>query len=140
MSNDLTEDQLEEQDSAPKRTPGELMDLMTVIRDERRYLAEKDSLLHDQWRALEAELLLLLDEQGMKRASNDNVTATVTVESVPNVQDWDEFLEFCRESDSMHLLQRRVATRAWRELLQADMPVPGVEPYSQRKISLRKRS
>lgn len=121
-------------------TPGSIMRAMEIIRDERRAISARDEILVEQWRTLEMALLTTMDEQGVRRASGDTVTATITTEEVPNVIDWDEFLRHIVETNSPHLLQRRVATRAWRELLHSDQPTPGIEPFNQRKISLRKRS
>jgi hypothetical protein len=38
---------------------------------------------------------------------------------------------------ALHLLQRRPATAAFRELQEAGEAVPGLEPFTKRAISLR---
>ena len=121
-------------------TVGELVSQMVTIRDERGHIAEKDKLLREEWRTLETVLMAKLDEQGMKRATVDGVaTATLTVQDVPNVVDWDLLYEWILENKATHMLQRRVATAAFRELHDAGEIIPGVEPFSKRSISLRKR-
>jgi len=43
-----------------------------------------------------------------------------------------------KENDALFLLQRRPAAAAYRELLESGQTIPGVEPYTQRQIGLRK--
>lgn len=133
----------------PQETPAEESDPLTVrelveqlveIRDERSHISEKDKILGDRFRAIETVLMAKLDEQGMKRATVDGVaTATLTEVVLPQVRDWDAVYEYILRTDSMHLLQKRPAAAAFRELIDAGESVPGIDPYTKRSISLRKR-
>lgn len=119
-------------------TTGELIKELTQIRDDKRELNKRLKELNEEWRTVEALLMLRLDAQGMKRASTDDGTATITTDEVPLVRDWDEALKFMREQDQMHFLQRRIATAAWKEFRKAGYELPGVDVYNKREISLRK--
>lgn len=119
-------------------TTGDIIALMLETREERRTIAARDKELIEVWRSLEMELLLRLDEQSMTKASTGFGTATITETVLPQVQDWDEFYEHIKETDSFYLLQKRVAAAAYRELQQAGEDVPGISPYPQRSINLRK--
>ena len=135
---DLGPEDLELPDDDPI-TVGELVQQMLDIRDERSHIEEKDKLLREQWRGLETVLMAKLDEQGMKRATVDGVaTATLTVQTLPQVVDWDAFYEYVIENKAMHMLHRRVSSGAFRELNDAGEVVPGVDAYDKRSISLRK--
>lgn len=121
-------------------TVRELVENLVNIRDERSNLSEKDKFLSEQYRAVESVLMAKLDEQGMKRATVDGVaTATLTESVVPNVVDWDALYEYILANNATHLLQRRPSTAAFRELHDMGESVPGIEPYTKRSISLRKR-
>lgn len=120
-------------------TPGQIIAEMFEIRNERKRISERDKVLVDIWRTLEAELMRLGDEMGMRRMSSDLGTATITAEVLPLVDDWDDVHRYIVENDACHLLQRRVSSAAFRELQDAGIDVPGLSPYTQRKISLRKR-
>lgn len=65
-------------------------------------------------------------------------TATVTESEQPNVTDWDDFYKYIIENDMMHLLQKRAAANACRELWEMGDEIAGVEPYTKRALSLRK--
>ena len=122
-------------------TVRELIEQLVEIRDEKTHLTEKDKILGEQYRALETVLMAKLDEQGMKRATIDGVaTATLTEQVVPNVTDWDAVYGYILENEAMHLLQKRPATAAFRELHESGEAIPGIEPYTKRTISLRKRT
>jgi hypothetical protein len=119
-------------------TPGDLVAKLTEVRDARRAVAARDKELVEEWRAAEAALMAVLDAQGTNKVGTPAGTATLTEDDVPLVKDWDTFLNDCRENDRLYLLQRRVATKAWKELKDNGFEVAGVETYKKRSISLRK--
>ena len=119
-------------------TVGELVKELTQIRDDKRALNARLKELNEEWRCVEALLMLRLDAQGMKRASTDEGTATITTDEVPLIHDWDAALAYMRDNDALHFLQRRIATAAWKEYRAAGFEVPGIEVYNKREISLRK--
>jgi len=119
-------------------TPGEIIKAMDEVRDERRKISARDKQLVELWRGLEAQMLHYADEQGVKQVATDVGTATVTFETLPNVADWDALYAYILENQALHMLQRRVSSASFRELQDAGEDVPGIEPYIQRKVSLRK--
>lgn len=119
---------------------GDIVRRMREVRDERRRISERDKELVDEWRKLELELLTRLDEQGQDMARVKDVgTATITEKTLPQVVDWDEFYDYIKDQDALYLLQRRISTSAWNELMNSGIDVPGVTPYVQRQISLRNK-
>lgn len=111
---------------------------MAEIRAERRAISDRDKELIDEWRSNEMELIIRLDEQGQTLARTEEGTASITEQILPQVVDWDVLFEHIQETGDFHLLQRRPAAAAFRELNSAGIEVPGIEPYTQRSISLRK--
>ena len=130
----------EEETTIDPMTTDEMISSMLAIRDERKSIKERDKELIGEWRELEARFLAALDAQGAKRAGTDNGTATVTENILPTIKDWDALTDYIISNGATHLLQRRVSSAAFRELQDAGQDVPGVEPYTQRQISLRRRS
>lgn len=126
----------------PVMTPGEMIAAMDNIREERKSLAQRDKELVQLWRDIESAMIAHGDNQGMNKMSSEvdgaTLTATITEEVVPNAVDWDEIYKYIIENEAMHILQRRVSTAAFRELQGAGESIPGVEPYTNRKILLRK--
>lgn len=120
-------------------TTAQMLAEMVDIREEKRKIKAREKDLNERWRALELELLIRLDEQGMEKASVKNVgTASINETVLPQVVDWDAFYAYILENDALFLLQRRPAAAAYRELLESGDTIPGVEPYTQRQIGLRK--
>lgn len=123
---------------SPVVTTSDIIAKLVENRDEKRRLKEREKELNDEWRELELELLVRLDEQGMRKASTDLGTASITEAVVPQVTDWDLLYEHIQNTGDFYLLQRRPAAAAFRELNDAGELVPGMEPYTKRTISLRK--
>ncbi len=120
-------------------TTADLVKRMVEVRDERRRMSSADKDLVEEWRSLEMELITRLDEQGMEKASTADGTASINEVILPQVVDWDAFYGYMVEEESLHLLQRRPAAAAFRELNDSGVTIPGVEPYTQRSIGLRKK-
>ena len=120
-------------------TTADIVQKMVDIRDERRSISKRDKELIEEWRSLELEMLTRLDEQGMEKASTKEGTASINETILPNVVDWDALFAHIKECDAFFLLQRRPAAAAFRELLASGEEVPGIEPYTQRTIGLRKK-
>lgn len=119
-------------------TTADLIARLVDIREEKRKIKAREKELNDEWRTLELEALIRLDDQGMDKASTKRGTISIGENVLPQVVDWDAFGEHIIQTDSLFLLQRRPAAAAYRELLESGETVPGVEPYTQRSINLRK--
>lgn len=116
----------------------EIIATMVDIREEKRKIKAVEKELNERWRSLEMELLIRLDDQGMEQAKTKEGTASINETVLPQVVDWDAFNAHILENEALFLLQRRPAAAAYRELLDSGEKVPGVEPYTQRSIGLRK--
>lgn len=125
--------------SSPQLTTSDIIAKMAEVRDERRRIATRDKELVAEWRNLEMELLTRLDEQGMLKASTSDGTASITETVLPQVVDWDAVYNHIQETGDFFLLQKRPAAAAFRELHQSGQAIPGIEAYTKREISLRKK-
>ena len=128
------------QKNSPKTT-ADIMRLMLRVRDRRRKVNKIDQQLIAQWDELKGLLLGRMKEQGddINAISSRTHTATKTSETVPVVDDWDEFFEWLWETKSWHLLQRRIAVKAFREVIESGGAVPGLRPTDKIDISLTAR-
>lgn len=115
----------------------EIIARMLTVREERQQIAARDKELVEEWENLEGQLIQDLDGQGMTRASSALGTAVISELTVPLVEDWDAALAYMRDNDMLYLLQRRIATGAFREIVEGGGGVPGVKPVPKRSISLR---
>ena len=117
---------------------GVIIERLVAIREERRHLKRLDSELSKSWRDLEALLIGQLDAQCVTKVSADAGTATVNETVFPKVDDWNLLYAHLKETDSLYLLQKRISSAAFREQHEAGHTVPGITPFVQRTISLRK--
>lgn len=125
---------------AEKNSPttlGAIIDRMTVVRNERREISARDKVLVEEYDELEVKLLAMFKEQGMEASSSPLATATKSTTPIPVVEDWDAYYTYMRESDSLHLLQRRPAVGPLNELKDAGVAIPGVRWMDKDSISLR---
>lgn len=127
------------ENSSPQVATAVIIAKLVEVRDERRRLAERDKELVAEGRKWEADLLIRLDEQGMLKATTGAGTASITETVVPQVTDWDALYAHIQETGEFYLMQKRPAAAAYRELQDSGIDVPGVEPFTKRTISLRKK-
>ena len=124
------------ENTSPPLTTAAIIAKLVECRDEKRRIKEREKELIEEWRTLEMELLVRLDEQGVKKASTDDGTTTITEVVLPQVVDWDAVYEHIKETGDFYLLQKRPAAAAFRELHDSGEVIPGMEPYTKRSISL----
>lgn len=86
---------------------------------------------------LDYKLLTQLDEQGLSRTANDKASVSINQDTVPEVTDWDAFYAHVLEQQDFSLLQRRVSSTAYKELLKLGEGVPGLQPREIRRINFR---
>lgn len=117
----------------------DLIQELFQIRDEISLL-KKEALkpLEDRKKEIESDLMNLLDEQGVDGTKIKGIgSVSVNEEIVPNAEDWDTFYAFIRETGSFHLLNRALNAAAYRETLKIGDEVPGLSPFTRRKLSVR---
>jgi TolA-binding protein len=69
--------------------------------------------------------------------SGKRITVSVNTETVANVDDWAEFEEYVYQNRALYLLQRRPSNPSYREELAAKGKIPGVEPFTKQRLSLK---
>lgn len=123
------------------KTTADIIRAMVEVRDERRTIAKRDKELVAKWDEFKAQLLARMKEQGedINSISSKTHTATKTADPVPVVDDWDQFYNWLWETKSWHLLQRRIAVGAFREIIDSGGEIPGLHATDKVDISLTAR-
>lgn len=121
----------------PKLTIGGLIDQMSALREERRRLDAQSAELQKASDVLETQLIELMDAEGTTKSTGHVASASIAETVEFNTQDWDSFMAYVAKTKQFHLVQRRVSAPSVRELFESKGKVPGLEPYTKRKISLR---
>lgn len=86
---------------------------------------------------VEADLMHAMDAEGVVESKNHVGKVALSESVYPKVEQWDLFGTYILDNRYLHLLERRPAVLAYRELLTLGKPVPGVLPFTKRKISFR---
>ncbi|HQJ52284.1 MAG TPA: hypothetical protein PKW05_10965 [Anaerolineae bacterium] len=118
-------------------TLGSTIDEMWALREKKRVAEEAVKKIEVDIAIQEEILLARMDKEDTNKAEGKKASASITNAVVANVQDWGAFHEYIRKNKFFHLLQRRVSDPAYRELLDLGKKVPGVEPFTKRKLNLR---
>jgi hypothetical protein len=126
-------------ESSPAVATSDIIERIVANKTRRAEIAAEDKKLVDEFRSLEMEMLVRLDEQGMTKASTVLGTVSITETVLPQVTDWDQVYEHIRDTGDFYLLQKRPAAAAFRELHEAGIEIPGIDPYTKKAISLRKK-
>lgn len=119
------------------RTLGEIADDMYEERERKRAAESVVKKHEERLDELEQELLAAADKQQLTGGKGTKATFAVSESIVPQVNDWDAFHAFIMKENMLHLLQRRAAVPACRELFELKGAIPGVEKFTKRSINLR---
>jgi hypothetical protein len=81
-----------------------------------------------------------MKDEGVLKITGHEATVSVSINTVASVKDWDKFYKYIRKNDAFHLLERRPASKAWREEVEIrrGKVVPGTEGFEKRTLNLRK--
>lgn len=116
---------------------GDLLARVAAIREEKAELAEQEKALNGEMSAIESEILRRMNDRKVDRFAGNGMSAVKTIETQPQVEEWDAVYAFIRESGDFSLLQKRISATAYRELL-AMGSVPGIISREVTKVGFRK--
>lgn len=118
-------------------TIGAKIDLLHDLREQKRELEEQVNQLKAQMAELENELIAEMDRQGVTKSTGGAATVSISTTVRPSVDDWDAFYAYIHRHKYYHLLERRPSVSGCNELLETKGKIPGVVPYTQRKLNIR---
>ena len=111
---------------------------MKGIAIERAALSAKDKVLAEEQKALEVQIIGLMDAQETRVGEGKIAKASIVESEEPQIEDWDAALAFLARTKNLHLVQRRVSAPAWRELRALKhKEVPGISVFTKRSLNLR---
>lgn len=116
---------------------GPLVDQLWKHREELRELEAKAKIIEAKAKDVEEKITEQLAAQGLDKATGKSASISQSTSVVANVEDWAAFHTYIAKNKYFHLLQKRVSDPAYRELLEAGKKVPGVQPFSRKKLNLR---
>lgn len=123
-------------------TPNDLVNQLADLRDQIRDKNKELKALKIKRDDLELNLIEVMDnEVGTDQLRTDTITATITERVVGQIEDYDAFIRFMTRNKAFYLLERRISTSAFRELLDSrkGKAIPGLASFTKRSIGLRTR-
>lgn len=109
-----------------------------VLRERKRELEAEIKLLDRALAANELAIIERLDELGVGKFAVGKLSFSISENTVGNVVDWDQVHAYIRDNNAFHLVQRRLANAAYKELLDMGEELPGVVPFNKRTLNFRK--
>lgn len=128
---------------AESKALGQQIDKLFKLREKITSEQKKVDALKEQRNELEQSIITQMKESGdLEQARSNKATATRTIQVVPHVKDWQKLYRYIIRNKALHLFERRIASAAYRELMESrkGRKLPGVESFSKETLSLRKRS
>ena len=118
-------------------TVGSTIDKLWAKREEKREAEAKVTVIAAEIAVIEESLMARMDTEETSKSQGKKASVSITSSIVATVEDWDAFHTFVAQIKYFHLLQKRVSDPAVRELWDAGKKVPGVQPFSKRKLNVR---
>lgn len=124
----------------PKKNPpstGRLVDAMFEIRAEITELNAQIKELNRKKSMLQEMILERFDEQDLKRAEGTLGSISIKTAINPRIEDWDKVERYVLRKKDFSLLQRRLSSTRYRELLEESPKrgVPGLSPVEVRSLN-----
>jgi hypothetical protein len=116
---------------------GAKIDQLHKLREKKRALEEQVNAVSHEMALIEAALMEQMDSEGVSKSTGHLATVSISDSIKPNIEDWDAFYAYIHRNKYYHLLERRPSVTGCRELLETKGKIPGVVPFTQRKLNLR---
>lgn len=125
--------------TSPKKAPtlGSMCDALWALREKKRVadLAVKE--IEAKIALAESQIMEKLDAEESIVAKGKLASVSITEVTSFNITDFDLFAKYVGKTKYYHLFQRRVTETAVREIFEQKGAVPGLTPFSKRRINLR---
>lgn len=118
-------------------TIGAKIDKLHDLRESKRALEEQIKEIVGQASELENALMEQMDTEGVSKSTGNSATVSITLSVKPSVDDWEAFYKYIHRMKYYHLLERRPSVTGCRELLETKGKIPGIVPFTQRKLNIR---
>ena len=118
-------------------TVGVKIDALHALREDKRQLEELLKAKAQEIDLAENDLIEQMDQQNITKSTGSKATVSISTSVKPSVEDWDAFYAYIHKNKYYHLLERRPSVTGCRELFDHKGAIPGVVPFTQRKLNIR---
>lgn len=118
-------------------TTGSTIDSIWAKREQKRAADQVVKVIEAEIEALEEVLMARMDKEETTKAQGGKASVSITQAVVANVEDWDAFYAYVAKNKFFHMLQKRVSDPSVREVWDSGKKIPGVQPFTKRKLNVR---
>lgn len=118
-------------------TIGGMTDKLITLRDKKREHEAEITKIEAEYKEVEERLFEKLDAEGTDKGNGKKGSVSISTSTVGNVTDWDALNAYIKKTGYFHLYQRRLSDPAVRDLFDSKGKVPGVEPFTKRRLNVR---
>lgn len=131
-------DEPESQPQIPQPTMGEMADQLYELKRQKKIADQQIKPLKDQIAALEAELLSRMETEGQTLVGGHVGRASISEQTVPDIEDWDAFLTWAYDNDMTYMIKRGILSTTFAEYLAtAETPPPGTKSFTRKSLNSR---
>jgi hypothetical protein len=117
---------------------GKYIDEMMALRADKRYHEGEVKRIDASLKLMETTLKQAMIEQGITEAKGTHGKAVYDQKVLyPQVDDWNAFHQYIKENNMFDLLHKRISLTNYRQLVEAEVAVPGVVPNYVSEVNLR---
>lgn len=115
-----------------------LVEKLWILREQLRQIAKEEKDLRKVYNETSAALISQLDAIGVDSLKTSVAQISITESQIAKLTDLDAFTQYVFDNNAFHLLQRRPAINAIKELntISGELP-PGIDLIQIREISMR---
>jgi hypothetical protein len=118
-------------------TINELIEKRAEVKQSMDSLNRELKVLRETQDHLDVLLLKKMDAEGLSRTANQQASVSINEDTVPDVTNWEEVQQYVIATEDFSLIQRRISSTAYKELLKLGEAVPGLQPRTIRRINFR---
>lgn len=116
---------------------GSRIDEIWTLREAKRDLESEVKAIEKDINALSEQLLETMAINGLFKSTGARATVSISELVKPSVEDWDVFYAYIRKTNQFHLMERRPSVVGCRELFDLKGAIPGVVPFTHRRLNVR---
>lgn len=115
-----------------------LVEKLWTLREQLRTLAKTEKELREAYNETSIALLSQLDTMGVDSLRTSVARVSITESQIAKLANWETFTQYVLDNNAFHLLQKRPAANAIKELhtISGELP-PGIDLIQIREISMR---
>ena len=116
---------------------GGIADHLFDLREQKRELEAKVAKIEAEYKEHEERLFERLEKEGTDAARGKRASVSVSMGTVATVDDWAEVEKYVKRTGNFQLFQRRISDASYRELLELKGAVPGITPFTKKRLNVR---